>query len=264
MVLIKMVLLWKMVFLPKVKRVLLTKGCSLFRFRKDYHRSGIKVRRLVRGCIISNDIKNLHLKIIKKSVKPIEGLTEEKNAKPKRLWPKRATRILKAFGLTGVYTNITDTEQSEPLKEEYLIIEKVFLNTKVSINEIDVLKKRATSDEEKIFLMELFNLKELFENTQSKQFIMLDYYMNLYNLCIDNNFTLQQISTIMSIFYYIFSYSFCWVATEEKILEIYKYILSYHSLNNPPFSYQIFNKKQKNYELNFLKILLLKILRFLK
>ena len=85
------------------KRVLLTKGCSLFRFRKGYHRTGIRVRKLVRGCIISNDIKNLHLKIIKKGAKPIAGLTEEKDAQPKRLGPKRATRILKQFGLTGVY-----------------------------------------------------------------------------------------------------------------------------------------------------------------
>ena len=52
------------------KKVLLTKGCSLFRYRKGYHRSGIRVRRLVRGCIISNDIKNLHLKIIKKVLNP--------------------------------------------------------------------------------------------------------------------------------------------------------------------------------------------------
>ena len=85
------------------KKVLLTKGCSLFRFRKGYHRSGIRVRRLVRGCIISNDIKNLHLKIIKKGAKPIEGLTDEKAAQPKRLGPKRASRILKQFGLVGVY-----------------------------------------------------------------------------------------------------------------------------------------------------------------
>ena len=85
------------------KKVLLTKGCSLFRYRKGYHRSGIRVRRLVRGCIISNDIKNVHLKIIKKGAKPIAGLTEEKDAQPKRLGPKRATRILKAFGLTAVY-----------------------------------------------------------------------------------------------------------------------------------------------------------------
>ena len=71
------------------KRVLLTKGCSLFRYRKGYHRSGIRIRKLVRGCIISNDIKNLHLKIIKKGAKPISGLTEEKDAQPKRLGPKR-------------------------------------------------------------------------------------------------------------------------------------------------------------------------------
>jgi small subunit ribosomal protein S6e len=85
------------------KRIMLTKGNSLFRFRKGYHRTGIRKRKLVRGCIISNDIKNLHLKIVKKGPKPIEGLTEEKDAQPKRLGPKRATRILKAFGMTEIY-----------------------------------------------------------------------------------------------------------------------------------------------------------------
>ena len=155
---------------------------------------------------------------------------------------------------TNTNNNVNPTENSnptEPEKEEYLIIDKIFLNTKVSINDIDLLKKRGTLDEEKIFLTQLFDLKELFENSQSKQLIMLDYYMNLYNLCIDNTFTLQQISTIMSIFYYIFSYSFCWVATEEKILEIFKSILAYHSLNNPPFSYEIFKKKQKKLLIEF-------------
>ena len=99
------------------KKVLLTKGCSLFRFRKGYHRTGIRIRRLVRGCIISNDIKNLHLKIIKKGAKPIEGLTEEKDAKPKRLGPKRATRILKEFGLIGTYTEKKkDPEQRKNLR----------------------------------------------------------------------------------------------------------------------------------------------------
>ena len=164
----------------------------------------------------------------------------------------RKVKVILNDGRGNNNENMTErSEPSEPLKEEYLIIEKIFLNTKVSINEIDVLKKRATLEEEKIFLTELFNLKELFENSQSKQFIMLDYYMNLYNLCIDNNFTLQQISTIMSIFYFIFSYSFAWVATEEKIMEIYKSILQYHSLNNPPFSYEIFNKKQKKLLIEF-------------
>ena len=97
------------------KRVLLTKGCSLFRFRKGFHRTGIRIRKLVRGCIISNDIKNLHLKIIKKGAKPIAGLTEEKDAKPKRLGPKRATRILKQFGLTGVYNEKKRIKKQEKI-----------------------------------------------------------------------------------------------------------------------------------------------------
>ena len=82
---------------------------------------------------------------------------------------------------------------------------------------------------------------------------MLDYYMNIYNLCIDNNFTLQQISTIMSIFYFIFSYTFSGISTEEKILEIYTFILSYHSSNNPPFTHKIFEISQNNLLINYFK-----------
>ena len=166
----------------------------------------------------------------------------------------RKIQVILNDGRSNNNTNLNASETSnpaEPIKEEYLIIERIFLNTKVSINDMDILKKKETLDEEKVFITQLFNLKELFENCQSKQFIMLDYYMNLYNLCIDNNFTLQQISTIMSIFYFIFSYAFSWVATEEKILEIYKAIISFHCLNNPPFTYQIFNKFQKKTLIEF-------------
>jgi len=166
----------------------------------------------------------------------------------------RKIQVILNDGRSSSNTNLNASETSnpaEPIKEEYLIIERIFLNTKVSINDMDILKKKETLDEEKAFITQLFNLKDLFENSQSKQFIMLDYYMNLYNLCIDNNFTLQQISTIMSIFYFIFSYAFSWVATEEKILEIYKAIISFHCLNNPPFAYQIFNKFQKKTLIEF-------------
>jgi len=166
----------------------------------------------------------------------------------------RKIQVILNDGRSGSNTNLNASETSnpaEPIKEEYLIIERIFLNTKVSINDMDILKKKETLDEEKAFITQLFNLKELFENCQSKQFIMLDYYMNLYNLCIHNNFTLQQISTIMSIFYFIFSYAFSWVAKEEKILEIYKAIISFHCLNNPPFAYQIFNKFQKKTLIEF-------------
>jgi len=148
-------------------------------------------------------------------------------------------------------TKINNAPSHEPKKEEFLIIEKIFLNTKMTINDVDILKKKETLDEEKAFISEIFDLKNLFENSVSKQYIMLDYYMNIYNLCIDNNFTLQQISTIMSIFYFIFSYSFAWVSTEEKIFEIFQDIICYHSINNPPFSHKIFEKNQKTLLINF-------------
>ena len=75
----------------------------MFRFKKGYHRAGVRERRLVRGCIVSPDIKVLHLKVIKRGPNAIPGLTEEGSEVPKRLGPKRATRILKQFGLTAIY-----------------------------------------------------------------------------------------------------------------------------------------------------------------
>ena len=123
----------------------------------------------------------------------------------------RKVQVILDDGRPNDNDNINSSQNKDPkeqTKEEYLIIEKIFLNTKVTINDIDILKKRGTLDEEKSFLTQLLNLKELFENSQNKQLIILDYYMNLYSLCIDNNFTLQQISAIISIFYFIFSYSF--------------------------------------------------------
>ena len=148
-------------------------------------------------------------------------------------------------------TKINNVPPSEPKKEEFLIIEKIFLNTKMTINDVDILQKKETLEEEKAYISQIFDLKNLFENSLSKQYIILDYYMNLYNFCIDNNFTLQQISTIMSIYYFLFSYSISWVSTEEKISEIFQDIICYHTINNPPFSHKIFEKNQKSLLINF-------------
>ena len=67
------------------KRILLQKGASMFRFKKGYHRRGVRTRKLVRGCIVSPDIKVLHLKVIKRGANPILGLTEAGCEVPKRL-----------------------------------------------------------------------------------------------------------------------------------------------------------------------------------
>jgi small subunit ribosomal protein S6e len=85
------------------RRLLLKKGSQGIRFRKAFNRTGSKVRKLVRGCIVSPEIKMLNLKIVKIGGKVIPGLTNPDDAIPKRLAPKVANNILKEFGLLEIY-----------------------------------------------------------------------------------------------------------------------------------------------------------------
>jgi small subunit ribosomal protein S6e len=61
-------------------------------------RSGERKRKSVRGCIVSSEMSVVNLVVVKKGEQEIAGLTDEQ--KPRRLGPKRATRIRKLFGLT--------------------------------------------------------------------------------------------------------------------------------------------------------------------
>jgi small subunit ribosomal protein S6e len=75
-------------------RLLLSKGSSCYRPRKR----GERKRKSVRGCIVSSDLSVLNLVVTKKGESEIEGLTD--SVKPRRLGPKRATRIRKLFNLS--------------------------------------------------------------------------------------------------------------------------------------------------------------------
>merc|ERR1712205_191658 len=81
------------VMTAKRVRLLLKKGSSCYRQR----RKGERKRKSVRGCIVSADIQVLNLVIVRKGEGELPGLTEE--AVPRRLGPKRATRIRKLFAL---------------------------------------------------------------------------------------------------------------------------------------------------------------------
>jgi len=85
------------------KRLLFTKGVNGFRFHKGWHRTGVRVRKLVRGCIVSADIKMLNIKIVKVGDNEVKGLTDKESTAPRRLAPKKATNILKEFGLLDTY-----------------------------------------------------------------------------------------------------------------------------------------------------------------
>merc|ERR1712002_1167381 len=75
-------------------RLLLSKGHSCYRPRKD----GERRRKSVRGCIVDSGLSVLALMIVKKGEGEIPGLTD--HSIPRRLGPKRASKIRKLFNLS--------------------------------------------------------------------------------------------------------------------------------------------------------------------
>jgi small subunit ribosomal protein S6e len=75
-------------------RLLLAKGHSCYRPR----RSGERRRKSVRGCIVDANLAVLSLVIVKKGPQEIPGLTD--TTVPRRLGPKRASKIRKLFNLS--------------------------------------------------------------------------------------------------------------------------------------------------------------------
>jgi small subunit ribosomal protein S6e len=74
-------------------RILMKEGHSCYRPR----RAGERKKKSVRGCIVGHDIAVLSLSVAKAGEQTIAGLNDEK--KPRRLGPKRATRIRRLFAL---------------------------------------------------------------------------------------------------------------------------------------------------------------------
>lgn len=77
-------------------RLLMPKGVS--GCRGYGMRNGERKRKSVRGCIVSHEIAVLHLLVVKNGDTPIDGLTNRDI--PRRLGPKRASKIRKLFNLS--------------------------------------------------------------------------------------------------------------------------------------------------------------------
>merc|ERR1711988_1435793 len=91
-------------------RLLLKKGTTCYRPRKD----GERKRKSVRGCIVDGNLSVLSMAIIKKGEAEIPGLTD--NTIPRRLGPKRASKIRKLFNLTkGTMFASTSSRGHSPL-----------------------------------------------------------------------------------------------------------------------------------------------------
>ncbi|KAF2114690.1 ribosomal protein S6e-domain-containing protein [Lophiotrema nucula] len=79
---------------PTRVRLLLSTGHSCYRPR----RTGERKRKSVRGCIVGMDLSVLALSIAKVGDNEIPGITD--TVHPKRLGPKRATKLRRFFGLS--------------------------------------------------------------------------------------------------------------------------------------------------------------------
>jgi len=74
-------------------RLLLREGATCYKPRRD----GERKRKSVRGCIVGSDLSVIHLVIVKKGEAELPGLTD--TYVPRRLGPKRASKIRKLFNL---------------------------------------------------------------------------------------------------------------------------------------------------------------------
>ncbi|KAI9305651.1 40S ribosomal protein S6-B [Cunninghamella echinulata] len=112
------------VLLPHRVRLLLSKGHSCYRPR----RTGERKRKSVRGCIVSSDLSVLSLVVVKQGEQDIPGLTD--TAVPKRLGPKRASKIRKFFNLTHAddvrkYVIRREVQPKNPEKKPYTKAPKI-------------------------------------------------------------------------------------------------------------------------------------------
>ena len=67
-------------------------------FQRWRARNGERTRTSLRGAIIATDIAQLNVTVVREGENPIEGLTDVSN--PRRLGPKRASKIRKLFNLS--------------------------------------------------------------------------------------------------------------------------------------------------------------------
>ncbi|KAH8301190.1 hypothetical protein KR018_007121 [Drosophila ironensis] len=81
------------VFSQQRVRLLLKTGQPCYRPRRD----GERKRKSVRGCIVNNNMSVLALVVVRKGEEDIPGLTDI--CKPRRLGPKRASKIRKLYNL---------------------------------------------------------------------------------------------------------------------------------------------------------------------
>lgn len=149
----------------------------------------------------------------------------------------------------GIMSDNT-SEISDYAEKDHLEISRVFLNTIITSNQVTKLQSLKKLSEEKEFVSEIFNLDI---NSQKEQ-ILIDYYLNAYKFSLRNKFTIEKISTFLSILYFLFNYSILnKKIVREKSNNVFLEILDFHAVHRPPYCFEIFTGADKEIIIDYLK-----------
>ena len=188
----------------------------------------------------SNDIYENIIKKYKQMRSNIEKYIEE--------YEEREAKKLSEKSFKNIHRDREESisDFSEYADKDKLEIIKIFLNSIMTVNHVTTLQKKKTLEEEKNYILEIFNLKDSYPNSPAKQQILVDLYTNNYKFCVQQKFTIEKISTFMSIVYFIFTYSVMnKKIIKEKTMNLFREIIEFHSLNRPPYCYEIFTNEDK-------------------
>jgi len=158
-------------------RLLMRDGVSCYRQRKR----GEMKRKSVRGCIVSQDIGVLSLVIVKKGDAEIPGLTDK--IKPRRLGPKRASKIRKLFNL-----------KNEVKREKGVIVDKQVDDVRKYVVRREVPSKKGGKSSFKApKIQRLVTPDRLYRKKQLKQQIVARYTKSKQEADIYNSLVAQRL-----------------------------------------------------------------------
>jgi len=146
--------------------------------------------------------------------------------------------------------NDNTSEISDYSEKDHLEISRVFLNTIITSNQVSKLQSLKKLTEEKELISEIFGL----DIHSQKEQILIDYYLNAYKFGLTNKFTIEKISTFLSILYFLFNYSILnKKIVREKSHNVFLEILDFHVIHRPPYCFEIFTKEDKNIIVDYMK-----------
>jgi hypothetical protein len=177
----------------------------------------------------------------------LEMKIEEFLKNREKLEAKNTRKLTRNFQISQ---NDNISEISDYSDKDHLEISRVFLNSIISSNQVSRLNTLKKLSEERIYIAEIFNLDI---NSQKEQ-ILIDYYLNSYKFSLTKKFTIEKVSTFLSILYFLFNYS---ILTKkiirEKSYRVFIEILDFHVTHRPPYCFEIFKPEDKEYIIDYMK-----------